>query len=217
MILKFNQIEELFREVDEIIEQKINLYIIGGAALLFKGLKGSTKDIDVIVKNNEERLHLEEALRDIGFKGDRLTNEYKNLEITYILKREDFRIDLFMKKVCSTLSLSEGIEKRAEIIFSGKNLRVFVCSNEDILLFKAIARRDADIDDCIALARQSLDWQIISKEIKTQIKNGKEIWITYLAEGLEKIEEKGIDIPIMKEVRDSYKKYMDKIDSTKNI
>lgn len=107
MISKFSQIEELFLEVDKIIEKEISLYVIGGAALLFKGLKGSTKDIDVIVKSNEERLHLEEALRDIGFKGDKLTTEYKNLEITYILRREDFRIDLFMKKVCSTLSLSE--------------------------------------------------------------------------------------------------------------
>lgn len=218
MISKFNQIEELFREVDEIIEKKVSIYIIGGAALLFRGLKGSTKDIDIIVKNNEERLHLEEALRDIGFKGDKLTNEYKNLEITYILKREDFRIDLFMKKVCATLSLSEGMEKRTETIFSGKNLKAFVCSNEDILLFKAIARREADIEDCIALARKSPDWQIISQEIKNQIKNGKDIWITYLAEGLEKIVEKGIDVPIMKEVMDSYEKYMSKVDRPpKNI
>ena len=132
MILKFNQIEELFREVDEIIEQKINLYIIGGAALLFKGLKGSTKDIDVIVKNNEERLHLEEALRDIGFKGDRLTNEYKNLEITYILKREDFRIDLFEKEVCGRFSLSKGMIKRAENAIKLSHLAVFLCSSEDI-------------------------------------------------------------------------------------
>lgn len=211
MISKFKQIEDLFREIDAKIKEKVNLYVIGGAALLFRGFKGSTKDIDIIVKSREEKTHFEDALKDIGFSGNKLTDEYKNLEITYILKRDDFRIDLFMKQVCSTLSISKGIEDRAENIFSGKNLRIFVCSNEDILLFKAIARREADIEDCIALARQSLDWNIILKEINHQIKKGKEIWITYLAESLEKIEEKGIEVPIIKEIMNSYENYMDKL------
>jgi hypothetical protein len=211
MISKFKQIEDLFREIDTKIKEKVNIYVIGGAALLFRGFKGSTKDIDIIVKSSEEKMHFENALKNIGFSGNKLTDEYKNLEITYILKRDDFRIDLFMKQVCSTLSISRGIEDRAENIFSGKNLNVFVCSNEDILLFKVIARREADIEDCIALARQSLDWSIILKEINHQIKKGKEIWITYLAEGLEKIEEKDIEVPIMKEIMDSYEDYMNKL------
>ena len=211
MISKFESIENLFREIDIKLGNKISIYIIGGAALLFKGLKGSTKDIDIIVKSSEEKEHFENALKNIGFSGNKLTNEYKNLEIRYILKRDDFRIDLFMKKVCATLSLSEGIVKRAKSIFSGKNLNVFVCSNEDILLFKAVARREADIEDCIALAKQSLDWNIIIKEINNQIKKGKGIWITYLAEGLEKVEEKGIEVPIMKEVMKSYEDYMEKL------
>lgn len=207
MISKFKQIEDLFQEIDVKLKNKVSIYIIGGAALLFRVLKGSTKDIDIIVKSSEEKMHFENALKNIGFSGNKLTNEYKNLEITYILKRDDFRIDLFMKKVCSTLSISKGIEERAENVFSGKNLNVFVCSNEDILLFKAIARREADIEDCIALAKQSPDWNIIIKEINHQIKKGKEIWITYLAEGLEKIEEKGVNVPIMDEIMSAYEKY----------
>ena len=94
---------------------------------------------------------------------------------------------------------------------------VFACSNEDILLFKAIARRDADIDDCIALSKQSLDWNIILNEISYQIKKGKEIWITYLAEGLEKIEASGIEIPIMKQVLASYEDYMNKLAEEKGL
>lgn len=203
MILKYKQIEELFREIDAKIKVKVNIYVVGGVALLFRGLKGSTKDIDIIIRNTEEKIHLENALKTIGFSGNKLTEEYKNLEITCILKRGDFRIDLFTKRVCSTLSISKGIENRSENVFSGENLNAFVCSNEDIFLFKAITRREADIEDCIALARQSLDWNIIIKEINYQIKKGKEIWITYLAEGLEKVEEKGIEVPIMKEVMDS--------------
>jgi hypothetical protein len=81
-------------------------------------------------------------------------------------------------------------------------------------LFKAIARRDADIDDCIALAKKSLDWQIISREIKNQIKRGKDIWITYLTEGFEKIEQAGANVPIMKEVMNDYREYMNEIEET---
>lgn len=214
MISKFDQIEDLFKELDKNLTKGVNLFVIGGATLLFRGLKGFTKDIDVIVKTNEERTILEKSLREMGFKGSNLTDEYRNLEITYVLTRNDFRIDLFMKKVCSALSLSEDMEQRAEIIFSGKKLKAYACSNEDILLFKAIARRDADIEDCIALARKVLDWPVISNEIRNQIKKGKDIWITYLAEGFEKIEQAGADIPIMKEVMKDYEEYMDKLDES---
>lgn len=215
MISKFNQIESLFKEVDKSLEEEVTLYVIGGATLLFRGLKAFTKDIDVIVKTSQKRLHLEKALRKIGFNGDKLTSEYKNLEITYILTRGEFRIDLFMRKVCSLLSLSENMEERAEIIFSGVKLKVYVCSNEDILLFKAIARRDADISDCVALAKENLDWDILSKEIQNQIKKGKDIWITYLAEGFEKIADAGVDIPIIKEIMKAYEDYFNSIDGEK--
>jgi hypothetical protein len=52
---KFNQIENFFKEIDEKAIEKLNIYIIGGAVLLFRGLKGSTKDIDIITKTPKER------------------------------------------------------------------------------------------------------------------------------------------------------------------
>ena len=54
MISKFKRIEELFYEIDENLTDKVNVYIIGGAALLFEGLKPATKDIDLILKDKDE-------------------------------------------------------------------------------------------------------------------------------------------------------------------
>ena len=47
MISDFKQIEELFKKVDQQLKNNIDIYIIGGAVLLYQGLKSATKDIDI--------------------------------------------------------------------------------------------------------------------------------------------------------------------------
>ena len=39
MITEFNQIEDMFREIDKVMFKKADAFIIGGAALLHQGLK----------------------------------------------------------------------------------------------------------------------------------------------------------------------------------
>ena len=38
MISEFNQIKELFKEINTIIDLPINIFVIGGAVLLYQGL-----------------------------------------------------------------------------------------------------------------------------------------------------------------------------------
>jgi hypothetical protein len=49
MISDFKQIETLFEVVDHHLNTKVNVYVIGGVALLYQGLKPATKDIDLII------------------------------------------------------------------------------------------------------------------------------------------------------------------------
>ena len=88
--------------------------MIGGAVLLYQNLKEATKDIDVILSTKEDFLEFQSALIKIGFGKKQSDISYKNLDLTYLLIRDDFRIDLFMKKVCSKFFLSEGMIKRAD-------------------------------------------------------------------------------------------------------
>ena len=52
-ITDFTQISEAFDEIDKNIRNKINVYLIGGAVLLYHNAKPGTKDIDLIVNSKE--------------------------------------------------------------------------------------------------------------------------------------------------------------------
>lgn len=201
MISSFKQIEELFKEIEKQLKRKVHVFAIGGTVLLQQGMKPATKDIDIITETKKEFDTFQIMLKLIGFRTKLPTTEYKHMNINQIFIREDFRIDLFYKTVCKGFSISKGMIKRANIVLELKNLKVFFCSNEDVFLFKTMTQREGDIEDCISLAQRGLDWKVILTELKKQIHtSGKDIWITWVGERLDMLEEKGLDIPIMKEV-----------------
>ena len=214
MVSDFKQIGELFKEIDQELTSKINIYVIGGAVLLYQGLKPATKDIDVILPNKESYSALLKALTSLAFKRKKPTETYKKMEINVILEKGDFRFDLFLKEVFKKISLSIEMRNRAINILKVKHLNVFLCSNEDIFIFKSMTTRKGDLEDCITLAKRGINWDIILNEIQSQIKHsGEDVWITWIGERVDLLEEEGINIPILKEInelRDNYFKQIEK-------
>lgn len=208
MISEFKQLEKLFIEIDKQIKSETYIYIIGGAVLLYHGLKPSTKDIDVITANEHDYKSFENVLISINFKPKNPTGVYKKLNLGAILERDDYRIDIFNKTVCKMFSLSEGMKKRANKIIDHGHLKVNLCSNEDIFIFKSLTEREGDIEDNISLVQYGINWDIVLGELISQIeKSGQDVWITWVGERLDLLEEKGINIPIMKDInklRDEY-------------
>ena len=216
MISDFKQIEELFEETDQQLTSNINIYIIGGAVLLYQGLKPATKDIDVILPNKESYSALLKALTSLGFKRKESTETYKKMEINVILEKGDFRFDLFFQKVFKKISLTNEMKNRAINILKIKHLNVFLCSNEDLFIFKSMTERKGDLEDCITLAKRGINWDIILKEIQSQIKHsGEDVWIIWIGERVDILEDEGINIPIMKEINELRDNYFKKI-SNKN-
>jgi len=201
MISNFNEIKELFEKINNISKNKIKVYVIGGAVLLEQNLKPATKDIDLIVNTKEEFVNLQKLLQKIGFIGKIPGNGYSHMNLSQIFQKEEFRIDLFEKKVCGKFSISEEIIKRARKIISLSNLEVFFCSNEDIFLFKSMTDRDGDLTDCESLVKAAIDWNVILKELKNQIEKSKQdVWITWVGERFDVLEDRGMIIPIMNEL-----------------
>lgn len=57
------ELENLLHEVGRNIEKSLKIYMIGGCALSFKGLKESTKDIDIIVTSQEDFNVFDKSMR----------------------------------------------------------------------------------------------------------------------------------------------------------
>ena len=218
MISEFQEIEELFKELDKVIHKKIKVYAIGGAVLLKQGLKDITKDIDLIVDTKEEFIEFQKALKKIDFNPQIPGQEYKHMNLSQIFVRGSFRIDIFHKKVCGRFSLSERMIKRAESVINLNYLHLFFCSNEDVFLFKTMTERDGDIVDCIKIAKRAEPgWKIILEELQSQMVESKQdVWITWVGERFDLLEEKGLIIPIMNKLNKLRKKFFDDYEKQNN-
>ncbi len=211
MISKFKEIEELFKEINSSLIDKVRIFVIGGVVLLYQGLKPATKDIDLVVETKEEFISLKNALESIDFKEKIPSIKYKNMNLNQIFVRDDFRIDLFQKEVCGRFSISKGMMKRAINVINLKKIKLNFCSNEDIFLFKTMTEREGDLEDCISLAQKGIKWDKFLNELKSQIKKSKQdVWITWVGERLDLLEGKGLNIPIMKEINELREKYFEK-------
>ena len=54
MIEQFSVYELLFNEINKLIKIDTNIYVIGGAVLLYRDIKPATKDMDIVVDTKEE-------------------------------------------------------------------------------------------------------------------------------------------------------------------
>ena len=201
MITNFKKIELLFKEIDKVMHNKIKVYTICGAVLLEQGLKVTTKDIDVVVETKNEFIELQHSLQKTGFKSQIPGKEYSRMNLSQLFQKGDFRIDLFEKKICGRFSLSKGMMERARKVLSLDHIEVYLCSNEDVFLFKAMTDRDGDLTDCESMVSAAVDWDIIINELKSQINKSKQdVWITWVGERFDILEDRGMVIPIMDEL-----------------
>lgn len=213
MISEFKEINSLFKEIDETIKDKVHLFIIGGAMLLYHGMKRATKDIDIVVDTPKEFRTIKNTLVNLNFSERIPTIEYKKFDLNQIFIREDFRIDLFQRKICNGFVLSEPMMKRAEEIIKLEHLTISLCSYEDVFLLKTFTEREGDIDDCISLAKKGINWNALFDEIMNQIKiSDKKVWVTWIGERLDILEEKGITIPIMNKLNKLREEYYDELE-----
>lgn len=138
MITEFRQIEGLFVEISKELQTKVHCFVLGGAMLLYHGMKSVTKDIDLVVEKRPEFCAMEIILKEIEFKTRIPDLQYKNLNLSQIFIRDDFRIDLFHRTICKGFSLSPGMIERSTMVLSFNNLTVSLCSKEDVFLLKTL-------------------------------------------------------------------------------
>ncbi len=175
--------EKLLEELQAIgnkLDREITIYLIGGCAMSLRNLKDFTKDVDVIFTSLEELKAFEQGLMALGYETTVQKDAiYGQLGAFSILRHPDRAgFDLFHKKVCNMLVLSESMVKRA--IHYGKlgKLTVYLLSNEDVTLFKGITERPKDIEDIrmlisTPLATTAFDWNAIKSECEVQAQHLK--------------------------------------------
>lgn len=197
-------IQSELKRVGRQLETKLTVYLIGGGAMAFRGLKNTTKDIDLIVTDGNDLRVLQAALLDNGYDIVKEPGaEYDDLGAQRILENDDgCRIDIFNQQVIDKLVLSEGMQRRSEAYLDAGGLSVELVSAEDIFLFKSVAGRTDDIEDMFALVQTELDFNVIEDELERQIELlGQELFVTHTNEALIELEARhNISTPLAERV-----------------
>jgi hypothetical protein len=139
--------------------------------LILRGLKDSTKDIDVVVGERRTLRSLVDALQELGYQERRDPEEvYEQPNPSIVLEKEGFpRWDIFVETVANNLQLTEDMRSRVDDTQQFNGLVLHLLSLTDIFLFKAIANREGDLEDAALLVRQGdIDWNEVFEEIQTQ-------------------------------------------------
>ena len=206
-------IEAELKRIAEHLQTDVDAYLIGGGAMSLRNLKDTTKDIDLVVANEEAFSRLMGTLRELGYEEvTDLGEEYAELGARHCIRNEDgCQLDLFHRQIADKLFFSEGMQSRSEEFLSTDDLSVGLVSLEDIFIFKAVAERPDDISDMATLVQTRLDFDVIEQEIEAQVELiGGERFITVIASSLEELDsEEGIQTPLDETIPEYYERYME--------
>ena len=191
--------DKLLVSIGEALEKPIITYAIGGTALMLRGLKEETLDIDLVFINEADRKTFIEAAEGIGFKRSDARLVYgSEKSVPMMIQFEEIRFDLFLGKVINAI-FSDSIKERAKQTHEfRKNLIIKAADMHDILLMKSATSRIKDVDNIITILKtQTINWDIIVREAENQIESGNDIAILTLGTLLEKLRNKyKMDIPL---------------------
>lgn len=189
--------EEMLMAIGKMLSKKLEVYAIGGTAMMLRGVKNSTLDIDFVFDKKRDREEFMNALRKLGAKESDVTLVYglKN-DTPLMLEFENCRFDMFMNKVITSI-FSDAMKERARQTHEFGNLIIKVADSHDILIMKSVTGRAKDEEDIISIINNNkLNWDIIIEEAREQVRLGNETAIMGLGEKLEKLaNQKAISVP----------------------
>jgi hypothetical protein len=199
-ISRREEINELFEQVGQVLEQRVEALLIGGAVMLELGLKDATKDIDIVCRSEEDKERLLAATKALGFQIVGPEKRHERLGVNRLAVKGGRNLDIFARSISYDFGLSEAMWQRATKIRSFGSLVIRDASLEDIFIMKLIANRPGDTPDCSALVIAGLDFDAVYREIEAQYRKAGEakqkIWINYIEEGIARLEDNDLTIPI---------------------
>lgn len=162
---------ENFGRIGKNLEENLDVFLLGGANLILRGLKDSTKDIDVVLEDRDSYESLVKALEREGYREKHeFERVYENLEPSGIFQKGGgLRWDVFVRKVAGALRLTTDMKNRVDKEREFGKLKMGFLSPTDIFLFKSVTDREGDFEDAALLARKGLvDWEDVLKSVKEQ-------------------------------------------------
>ncbi len=188
-MINIKQQEKIFLDIALNLKKPITTYAIGGTAMMLKGLKEESVDMDIVFTSEEDRQAFKSAVKVLGFEDfDEKIVYGKRANAPEMVNVPDCRIDLFLNQVIN-FAFTEGAKERAKDthVFHN-NLIIKVADMHDIIVMKCATNRSKDEEDIISIVKnEKINWDILVGEAEAQIKLGNERAVLALGTTLEKL------------------------------
>lgn len=209
-------IQSELRDIGTALQTEVAVFLIGGGAMAFRGLKDTTKDIDLVATTETAFNRLLGGLDDHGYEEvSDIDETYQQLGARVCVENPDgCRIDVFNRQVANKLIFSDAMRQRSEEHLTSNEFTVHLTALEDIFLFKTVAKRPDDIDDMNTLVQTGLDFSVVEEEIATQVEllGGKQ-FTTHIRESLDELyEQYEIQTPLEDVIDEYYAQYMNELE-----
>jgi hypothetical protein len=138
------------------LNEPLELFAIGGTAMVLKNIKEATKDIDFLTSENQEKIR--KLFNLAGLK-----EESKN-KLCNIWRLGDIRIDIFYDGFIMGIPFLKDWKKLSEKIKEIGKIKLYILNWYDIIITKISRSETRDIDDIIAIIKsQKIDFNFLKK------------------------------------------------------
>lgn len=147
---------ERFLQLIADLDEEIELFAIGGTAMVLKGIKEATKDIDFLTSSKYKTI--KKLFESAGLK------EQSTSGLCNIWKLNEIRIDIFYNSFILGTDLPEDWKDLSEHLKDIGKVKLFILNWYDIIITKLARSEDRDIQDCISIIKsQKIDIKRLEK------------------------------------------------------
>lgn len=172
--------DQLFRLIADYLKSDLVCVAIGGTAMMFMRYKNATKDIDLVFDSEGERTRFITAIEALGYKERALADTYDEKRKKHggrprMFTRGEERFDLFVKNVFGhNISTRDPFTERRDYL-GKKEFTIHLPTKEDLILLKAITRREKDHEDIetIISIEKNIAWDAIIDKAISQAKQNE--------------------------------------------
>ena len=138
------------------LNEPLELFAIGGTAMVLKNIKESTKDIDFLTTEKYEKI--KRMFNLAGLK------EESSVKVCNIWRLEGLRIDIFYDGFIMGIPFPEDWKKLSEKIKTIGKIKLYILNWYDLIITKVSRSENRDIDDIIAIIKsQKLDFSFLKE------------------------------------------------------
>ena len=156
--IKLTNLEDLnnFLNLIADLNEPIELFAIGGTAMVLKNVKESTKDIDFLTTESYEKIKRLFSLAGLKEESpDRICN---------IWRMDKTRIDIFYGGFIMGIPFPEDWKEKSEKIREIGKIKLYILNWYDLIITKISRSEKRDIEDILNIIKsQKLDFKFLKK------------------------------------------------------